>query len=36
VSTFTHDLSVSQVGVFVGNHTPAPQHTASFDYFRVT
>ena len=36
VTTFTHAMSVAQVGVFVGNHTPSPEHTASFDHFRVT
>jgi hypothetical protein len=27
---------VAQAGVFVGNHTPSPQHTAAIDYFRVS
>ncbi|MGH9262811.1 MAG: DUF1349 domain-containing protein, partial [Acidimicrobiales bacterium] len=36
VETFTHDMTVNQVGVFAANHTPSPQHTATFDYFRVT
>ena len=36
VTTFTHAMSVAQAGVVVGNHTPSPQHTASFDHFRVT
>jgi regulation of enolase protein 1 (concanavalin A-like superfamily) len=36
ITTLNFDLSLSQVGLFVGNHTPAPQHTAEFDYFRVT
>ncbi len=35
VETFTRDMTVNQVGVFAGNFTPAPQHTATFDYFRV-
>jgi hypothetical protein len=29
-------MSVAQAGVFVGNHTPSPQHTAAIDYFRVS
>jgi large repetitive protein len=36
VATFAHVMSVSQVGVFAGNHTPSPEHTAAFDYFRAS
>jgi regulation of enolase protein 1 (concanavalin A-like superfamily) len=36
VATVTHAMSVAQAGVFVGNHTPSPQHTAAIDYFRVS
>ena len=33
VSTFTHSLAVSAVGVFAGNFTPNPAYTAVVDYF---
>jgi regulation of enolase protein 1 (concanavalin A-like superfamily) len=36
VASFSFDLSVAQVGLFVGNHTPSPAHTARFDHFRVS
>jgi regulation of enolase protein 1 (concanavalin A-like superfamily) len=36
VATFTHAMSVSQAGVFVANFDPAPQHTATIDYFRAS
>jgi regulation of enolase protein 1 (concanavalin A-like superfamily) len=36
VATFNHPLTVTQAGVFVGNHTPSPQHTATIDHFRVS
>lgn len=36
VVTFTHALSVANVGVFAGNAGPAPAHTALIDYFLVT
>jgi regulation of enolase protein 1 (concanavalin A-like superfamily) len=31
--SFTHALTVSQVGVWAGNHTPSPAFTAQVDYF---
>jgi hypothetical protein len=31
--SFTHALTVSQVGVWAGNHTPSPPFTAQVDYF---
>ncbi|HVR78117.1 MAG TPA: hypothetical protein VMS99_06945 [Acidimicrobiia bacterium] len=31
--SFTYPLTVSQVGLFAGNHTPSPAFTAQIDYF---
>jgi regulation of enolase protein 1 (concanavalin A-like superfamily) len=35
IATFNHALTVNQAGIFTGNHTPSPQHTATIDYFRA-